>query len=186
MRLVNGDMISSYISQIMRDIFPKYEYLGVYRYQVFQQTDEKLELQIIRKRTGLPDILPVEMFPGVAGAFAQVQSGSSVLVMFADGDPMFPVVAGFAPKSEGTLHYPTAVILNAITSIDLGLNNLDNAVKWTGFNAYASGVKSSITSVITALGLVAAAIPFTIPPPIPTAPADPVEATTKSSKVRVE
>jgi len=184
MRITNGDRISSYIAAIMRDIFPKYEYHGIYRYQVFRQTDEKLELQAIKLKPGLPDIIPVEMFPGVSGAFATVNPGSTVLVMFADGDPSQPVVVGFAPVSEGNLHYPEAVVLNAITSIDLGKDNLENPVKWPGFEEYTGYVRQSIEDVITALLAVAAAVPFTVTP-VPLPPNDP-PTTGRSTKVRVE
>lgn len=191
MRITNGDRISSYIAAIMRDIFPKYEYHGIYRYQVFRQTGEKLELQILKKKPGLPDILPVEMFPGVAGAFSTVSESSTALVMFIDGDPSQPIVVGFAPKSEGDLHYPEATVLNAITSIDIGKDNLEHVVKWPGFSIWASqvivafnGIKADITA-----GLALAqpksgpsGVPYT---PVTPTPDDP-PGFTESTKVRVE
>lgn len=184
MREHNGDFISSYIAEIARDIFPKYEYHGLYRYQVFQQTDDKLELQALKKRPGLPDILPVEMFPGVAGAFSNVKNGSTALVMFIDGSPTQPIVVGFAPKSEGNLHYPNATVLNALDRIDIGSDNLDNPVKWAGFQEWAGYVRQSIEDVITALLAVAAAVPYTVTP-VPLPPNDP-PTTAQATKVWVE
>ena len=182
----NGDMLSSMVAAIMRDIFPKYEYHGIYRYQVFQVTDQKLELQALKKRPGLPDILPVEMFPGLAGAYSEVKAGSTALLMFADGDPSQPTVVGFAPVSEGNLHYPETTIINAQTSIDIGKDNLDNPVKWTGFQTFAAETITAITALkadLVATALLCQPGGGVVAVSTATTPSDP---TGQATKVRVE
>ena len=176
------------ILAMAREAFPRYEFMGIYRYQVFQQTGEKLELQAVRKRPGLPDILPVEMFPGVAGAFAELQPDCTVLVQFLDGDPSLPVVTGYAPKSEGQLHYANNLTINAITQVDIGITTREPVVKWPGVSAWASqaiaaynGDKADITAamLLAQPGGGVTYVPATASPDEP-------PGFTESTKVRVE
>src|SRR5678810_423977 len=67
-------------------------FLGCYRYRVVSQVDNRLNLQIVSKSTGLPDALLVPWRPGAAGHKAVLQPGAIVLLGFADGDPAMPVV----------------------------------------------------------------------------------------------
>lgn len=71
---------------------------GAYRYRVIQMSGDRVELQIVRARTGLPNVLPVSMFPGVAGVHAELEPGAEVLVQFIDEDDAQPVVTHFAGK----------------------------------------------------------------------------------------
>lgn len=71
---------------------------GAYRYRVIQMSGDRVELQIVRARTGLPNVLPVSMFPGVAGVHAELEPGAEVLVQFVDEDAAQPVVTHFAGK----------------------------------------------------------------------------------------
>lgn len=71
---------------------------GSYRYRVVRMSGQRVELQIVRRRTGLPDVLPVSMMPGVAGVHAELSEGSEVLVQFADGDASHPFVTHFAGR----------------------------------------------------------------------------------------
>ncbi len=45
-------------------------------------------------------MLPVSMWPGVAGAHAELQLGAHVLVEFIEGDRRLPIVTGFAGKDS--------------------------------------------------------------------------------------
>jgi hypothetical protein len=59
---------------------------------------DRVELQIVNRALGLPDILPISQWPGAAGVWAQLQPGALVLVQFIDGDPSQPIVTHYEPK----------------------------------------------------------------------------------------
>lgn len=84
---------------------------GKYKYRVYSMApDGRVNLQIVNKATGLPDALPVSMWPGVAGAHAELAPGGEVLVEFIDGDRTQPIVTHFAGKT-GVGHVPVSVAL---------------------------------------------------------------------------
>ncbi len=71
--------------------------LGKYRYRlVSQRPDGRVDLQAVRKDAGLPDLRTVRVWPGVAGAAAELAPGTEVLLEFVEGDPGQPVVTHFA------------------------------------------------------------------------------------------
>jgi hypothetical protein len=74
---------------------------GVYRYRVIKMALDRIELQAVRKGAGLPDLIPVSAWPGLAGARVQPAPGAEVLVQFVEGDRTMPVVTGFAPDTSG-------------------------------------------------------------------------------------
>lgn len=93
--------------------------LGVWTYQVVRQgTDGRLELQPVERSAGLPDIGPVAVWPGIAGASAEVRPGTQVLVEFLNGDRRKPLVRGFVQKG-GENHEPLALVLAAQNAIKL-------------------------------------------------------------------
>jgi hypothetical protein len=70
---------------------------GKYRYRVREVApDGRLNLQAVRKAVGLPDILPISVWPGVPGSTMKPVLGSEVLVEFIEGDRTMPIVSGFA------------------------------------------------------------------------------------------
>jgi hypothetical protein len=71
---------------------------GKYRYRVFRMAGDRVEAQAASKAQGLPDVVPVTQWPGVAGAFAELAMGSEILIEFIEGDPAQPIVTAFAPK----------------------------------------------------------------------------------------
>jgi hypothetical protein len=73
---------------------------GKYRYRVFRMAGDRVEAQAASKAQGLPDVVPVTQWPGVAGAFAELTMGSEVLIEFIEGDPAQPIVTAFAPKGD--------------------------------------------------------------------------------------
>jgi hypothetical protein len=73
---------------------------GKWRYRVLSMDSDRVNLQAVRKDAGLPDILPVVMKPGVAGAFAELTPSTEVLVEFIEGDPANPIIDSFAGKGE--------------------------------------------------------------------------------------
>lgn len=85
---------------LILEAFPEYAFLGRYRYRVVRQVQNRVDLQVVRKRSGLPDVLPVSVHPGMAGLSAELTPGSVVLVEFIEGDTRQPIVTHFASKDE--------------------------------------------------------------------------------------
>jgi hypothetical protein len=86
------------------------ELWGKYRYRVISMTADRVNVQAVRKRTGLPDLLTVSMWPGAAGLHAVLAPGSECVVEFLDGDPGQPVITHFAGK-DGVGHVPVSLSL---------------------------------------------------------------------------
>jgi hypothetical protein len=83
---------------------------GHYRYRVVRMAGRRVELQAVRRIVGLPDLLPLSTWPGVAGAHAELAPGAEVLVGFVEGDRAQPVVLAFAgPDAPGFV--PTQLTL---------------------------------------------------------------------------
>ena len=92
---------------------------GLWRFRVTQRTGDRVELQPVRAAAGLPDILPVSMWPGVAGSHAEVALGAEVLVEFIEGDRTMPIVRAFAGK-DGVGHTPETHTLSVSSELRLG------------------------------------------------------------------
>ena len=90
-----------------------------YRYRFVQMSTNRTELQAVSVIAGLPDVLPVAMKPGVAGAHAKLTPGSIVLVEFIEGDRTQPVVVAFEGKgSDG--HVTDELDFSVTTMLRLG------------------------------------------------------------------
>ena len=77
---------------------------GCYRYRVVQQAgDGRLSLQAVRSRPGLPDILPISIWPGIAAAELKPEEGNEALVDFVEGDAAQPVVRSFQTADGATV-----------------------------------------------------------------------------------
>lgn len=107
------------IRSIVRETFPGYDYLGPRKYRVVRMNVDRVELQIVNRALGLPDILPIAAWPGMAGAWAKLAPGAEVLVQFIDGDPSQPIVTHFAPKG-GAGFVPVDLDIDATGTITVG------------------------------------------------------------------
>jgi hypothetical protein len=76
------------------------EIYGPRKYRVVRVSGagDRVELQPVNRRIGLPDIIPASMWPGASGIHATMTPGAEVLVEFIDGDRTQPIVTHFAPK----------------------------------------------------------------------------------------
>jgi hypothetical protein len=83
---------------------------GKYRYRVIRMNGARVELQAVRKIVGLPDLLPISMWPGVAGVHAELDPGAEVLIEFLEGDRGQPVLTHFGGK-EAPGFVPVAIAL---------------------------------------------------------------------------
>jgi hypothetical protein len=76
---------------------------GPLRYRVVHQAGVYVDLQWVKKSTSLtqaPDMLRVQMAPGVAGAHATLTNGCIVYVDFVDGDRDDPIITGFEGRGN--------------------------------------------------------------------------------------
>ena len=103
---------------VLDQLDPDRTFRGVFEYRVVGGTD-RLELQSIRRSSGMPDLQRVVVRPGVAGAKSTILPGARVLVAFVDADPARPVVVGFE-DAEGEGFVPTLTSIDAATFVRLG------------------------------------------------------------------
>jgi hypothetical protein len=97
------------------------------RYRVIRMNGDRVELQGVS--VGAPDIGPISMSPGVAGAHAGLTPGALVLVTFPDGDRSRPLITHFEGK-DGNGWSPVTLTFDATDKIKLGKNaTLDAARK---------------------------------------------------------
>jgi hypothetical protein len=126
---------------------------GLYRYRVVRMVADRVELQAVRKAAGLPDLLPVSMWPGIAGAHAELTPGAEVLVTFVEGDRTMPVVTHFAGK-DGTGFVPVSLTLGGPTGAPAARQGdavevLLPPMVFSG-TAVISGVPTPMSGVLTA------------------------------------
>ncbi len=92
---------------------------GLWRYRVIGMDGDRVKLQAVSKRAGLPDILPIPMWPGAAGVHAELAPGAEVLVEFVEGRRSQPVISHFAGKA-GPGWAPVRTTVAASTEVLLG------------------------------------------------------------------
>lgn len=127
-------------------------YLRTYRYRVYTRAGDRLNLQIVTPSSGVPDVLPADILPGLPGMRAEVQLGAEVLVVFAEGDPRLPrVIAWEGPRGERW--EPERLELHATKRVVVGGGGAPVALGGASWFA-------AVTSALGALGQ-----PVTAPPP---------------------
>lgn len=134
---------------------------GAWRYRVIRMSADRVELQAVSRRAGLPDVLPVAMSPGVAGAHAALTPGSVVLVEFVEGSPTMPVITGFAGKGEGGWA-PVSLTFDA-TTIKLGKDATDHAASAEAVAVELGKIASALTAVANGGGASTGANTYTTP-----------------------
>lgn len=123
-------------------------YLRARRYRVIQYQGNRLALQAVSSAAGMPDIIPLAQWSGLAGASAKLANGQVVFVGFDHTTaPPQPILLGYALDGlplESTVDATTAVhIAPTAASVDLA----------GGGHPIAFG-----DGVMTELGRIAAAI----------------------------
>lgn len=90
-------------------------YLKTYRYRIItQDADGRLQLQAVDKAPGLPDTLPVPLWPGIPGVSAKY-SLDGAIVRLAFLDPSRPIVVSHDPSFT-----PLELHFDAQTLIEFG------------------------------------------------------------------
>jgi hypothetical protein len=124
---------------------------GLRRYRVFKMSVNRVELQVVDKTLGLPDVLPASMWPGLAGVWAKLRPGAVVLVEFVEGSAVRPIVTHYEPR-DGAGFLPLELLLDAEELVSIGPSAA--AIELAGPDGAAVhrvGDKST-GPVITALG----------------------------------
>jgi hypothetical protein len=89
-----AQLMTSIVKRIMDE-----RLVGRFKYRVVNMlTDGRVDLQAVNKTSGVPDLRYVSMWPGVAGAHAELTPGAEVLVEFIEGDRAQPILTGFGGK----------------------------------------------------------------------------------------
>jgi len=100
---------------------------GTFEYRIVSQSGERLNLQVTRRSTGMPDLRRVRVRPGVPGASADHKLGSTVLVTFVNHEPNRPAVVQFDdPESPGFL--PQTLVLDASLAVEVGPSALKTSL----------------------------------------------------------
>lgn len=139
------------LTRIVRHVMSE-RLFGRYRYRVVQPSGDRLELQIVARRDGLPDAIPLSTRPGVPGAHGVPALGSIVHVAFVEGRRTMPVVVGFEGKDEEK-HTPTELTLSVDDVLRLGGPGASDPV------GLAPSIDSQLDDINSALDAFAAATP---------------------------
>jgi hypothetical protein len=100
-------------------LLPELALVGTWRYRVIQQVGERLSLQVVTPRPGLPDAVFVPVAPGTPGLKALLALGSEVGVTFIDRDPSLPAVT-HQPAASGAGWLPRELDADASDVVRVG------------------------------------------------------------------
>ena len=118
---MTGSRLLDALRAIVRETFPRLDFFGLYRYRVMAMNGNRVDLQVVKKANGLPDLQAITMPNGVAGAWSELDVGQVVLVAFAEGDPSLPVITHFAPRdTTADAWLPVQTRLDASDEIRIG------------------------------------------------------------------
>ncbi len=99
----SGSRLTGALASFVREV-ADVAHLKVYKYRVIVEgVDERLTLQAVNPSAGVPDVLPIAMWPGMSGLGAKLKPGTIVLLTFiagGPGDPPEPVVFAFEAKGR--------------------------------------------------------------------------------------
>lgn len=107
------------IRAIVRALDPNRAFADVYRYRAVKMAVDRVVLQAVVPKKGLPDIPLADEWCGVPGAWATLTLGTEVLVEFTEGNATRPVIVGFAPKGSAAFR-PAHVEFDAVDYLRLG------------------------------------------------------------------
>lgn len=140
-----ADRLTDALAEIVAARFPRLRYQGKFEFRVVSQTAERLNLQPVRRATGLSDMIrvPVRLTPGIKYLW---KPGSLCAVEFLDGDPSRAVVtAGDAPDSPGWLPLPGGITIGG--PVPLPAARTTDAVQAGPFSGVITGPGSMLVSI---------------------------------------
>lgn len=102
--------------------FTRANYLRIQRYRLilYQPTavpggDPRLALQAVTPSAGVPDIIPISPYSGLAGCVNELAPSQEVLVCFENADPTLPRIVGYSLDG-----LPLKTTIDASTEVDIG------------------------------------------------------------------
>ena len=91
-------------------------FLETYLYRIaLQNQDGRLQLQAVHRTDGVPDLVPLAPWTGVAGASVKYKLGTLVRVAFLRGDPSQPLVDLYGPGDP-----PLETTVDATVAVHIG------------------------------------------------------------------
>lgn len=164
----------------VQEVIPRDTFSGRFRYRVVDMSGTRALLQAVKKKAGLPDILPVSIYPGVSGAATELTPGTVVIVEFIENNPALPIVTHFAPEGEAgfqpvsmTLYASDTIMLAAgstgvsgitaehATSIEAVINLLNNVLLQIAAQAATVPLIGTNATAILNAAIAASAVPLT-------------------------
>jgi len=132
------------------DRFAGGEWLKVYRYRIVTEgVDGRVRLQAVTKASGVPDTMPVSIWPGMSGLSATHAAGTEVAVVFLNGDKAQPRVIAF----DGRV--PLELVLDATGLVKVGGGATSPAAKgdvvdvnFAAAKTFASAVGTIVASCV--------------------------------------
>lgn len=124
---MTDDRLLNALKALIASALPQLAYLAPVRYRVVAMSgglnitgeQTRVELQIIQSGSIYPDVLPVDMWPGLAGSAAKLTPGAIVLVSWIEGNPDMPIVTHFSTKDDPCWR-PVNIQIDATTTITIG------------------------------------------------------------------
>lgn len=122
--------------------YAQVDYADLVRYRIKQVgVDGRLQLDAVDPNDGFPSTLPLSVWPGMAGFFADFSTGTDVLVEFIGRDPTKPIVRGFAPPTANDLAALVHVALAPL--VDARFANIVNLLKTHTHGGVTTGAGTS-------------------------------------------
>jgi hypothetical protein len=117
----------------------------------------RMQLQAVTPTPGIPFLIPITPWSGVAGVVSTLAPGQEVLVTFENADPTIPHVVCYSTAStDGTpLGRPLKTTMDAVTELDIGPTCLVTNVGATGLVNLAGGAGALVLAVPYGLALAA-------------------------------
>lgn len=114
------------LQRAARAEFPREQFLGPRKYRVVRMKPSasssdmtRVELQIVKATTGIPDTLLVEVWPGTAGSSSELTPGALVLVDFIDGDREQPRISAMS-TADDPFWRPVSMQVDATHEVAIG------------------------------------------------------------------
>lgn len=150
-------------------------YLRTYRYRIVaQNADGRLQLQAVDKAPGLPDTLPVPLWPGIPGTSAKY-SLDGAIVQLAFIEPSRPIVVSHDPSfTPLELHFAAQTLIELGADAPAKASRADRVKSnFDALVAFAAVCGNAVNPNVSEIKAAAAALYNTLtgvpgaPPPLP-------------------
>jgi len=121
---------------------------GSWRYRVNQMNGERVDARPVLSSSGLPDLVGVEISPGIAGYGVDLPSGLEILVEFIEGNRTLPRVVAFSGRDQANWT-PTESVIDA-DGIKLGKDAANEVALHNLVEDELTALKSAISGASVA------------------------------------